>query len=125
MKDKLSKKSSNDLQHGSILKLDDVTSSDNPKSNKEHIVQEIHDILKSYYKVARKRFVDNVIMQAADYYLVTGPMTPVKVFSPQFVSGLSDGQLQEIAGEDAGTKRKRAALSKEIATLEAARKIVS
>lgn len=36
----------------------------------DHTVQDIHGILESYYKVARKRFVDNVCMQAVDYYLV-------------------------------------------------------
>jgi hypothetical protein len=34
-------------------------------SNIAHIVQDLSDILRSYYKVARKRFVDNVCMQAA------------------------------------------------------------
>ena len=94
-------------------------------SNTEHVVQEVHDILKSYYKVARKRFVDNVIMQAADYHLVTGPDSPLKLFSPSFVSDLSDEQLLEIAGEDAALKSKRAALNKEIADLEAGRKVLS
>jgi hypothetical protein len=94
-------------------------------SNVEHTVQEIHDILKAYYKVAQKRFADNVCMQAADYYLVTGPRSPLKLFSPTFVSGLSEEQLVEIAGEDAALTRKRAALSKEIADLEAAKKVLS
>ena len=33
-----------------------------PVGNMEHTVRDIHDILRSYYKVARKRFVDNVCM---------------------------------------------------------------
>jgi hypothetical protein len=88
-------------------------------------VQEIHDVLKSYYKVARKRFVDSVVMQAADYHLVTGPLSPLKVFTPQFVNGLTDEQLEEIAGEDPGGRRKRAALNKEIADLEAGKKVLT
>ncbi len=94
-------------------------------SNTEHVVQEVHDILKSYYEVARKRFMDNLVMQAADYYLVTGPYSPLRLFSPSFVSELSDEQLLEIAGEDATLRSKRAALNKEIADLEAGRKILS
>jgi hypothetical protein len=39
-------------------------------SNIEHAVQDLHDILRSYYKVARKRFVDNICMQAAGYLLI-------------------------------------------------------
>ncbi|OJJ94880.1 hypothetical protein ASPACDRAFT_1883796 [Aspergillus aculeatus ATCC 16872] len=41
-------------------------------SNESHTVQDLHDILGSYYKVAMNRFVDNVSMQAADYHLVNG-----------------------------------------------------
>ena len=92
--------------------------------NLEHTVCDLHDILRSYYKVARKRFVDNVCMQAADFYLVTGPDTPIKVFSPKFVHKLSSEQLDSIAGEDASRKRKRAELKREIESLEQARKLL-
>ena len=47
-------------------------------SNLKHTVDDLHDILHSYYKVARKRFVDIVCMQAADYFLVTGHDAPIK-----------------------------------------------
>ena len=33
-------------------------------SNDDHTIQDLHDTLKSYYKVARKRFVDAVCLQA-------------------------------------------------------------
>jgi len=46
-----------------------------PVGNMEHTVRDIHDILRSYYKVASKRFVDNVCMQGRDYHLITGPDT--------------------------------------------------
>lgn len=93
-------------------------------SNMEHTIQDIHDILKAYYKVARKRFVDNVCMQASDHYLVTGPDTPLKLFSATFVSGLSGEQLEDIAGEDVATRRRRKGLKREIAELTAGRKIL-
>lgn len=95
-----------------------------PVSNAEHIVFEIHDILKAYYKVAKKRFVDNVCMQA-DFVLVTGPDNPLKIFSPEFASSLSDEQLEEIAGEDIGLRRKRTALAKEVKDLEIGKKILA
>jgi hypothetical protein len=109
---------------GAVVRLDDMVQT-HPMSNIEHVVQEVHDILKSYYKVARKRFADNLIMQAADHHLVTGPCSPLKLFSPSFVSELTDEQLLEIAGEDAALRSKRAALNKEIADLEAGRKVLS
>jgi len=106
-----------------VVRVDDIVHN-HPMSNTEHIVIEMHDILKSYYKVARKRFVDNLCMQAADYHLVTGPDSPLRLFSPQFVSELSEEQLSEIAGEDAALKRRRAVLNKAIKNLEEGKKIL-
>ncbi|THX71492.1 dynamin GTPase [Aureobasidium pullulans] len=108
----------------SMIALDDIVQN-HPMSNAEHVVYEVHDILKAYYKVARKRFVDNVCMQAADYLLVTGPNNPLKLFSPQFVSSLTDDQLEEIAGEDAGLRRRRIALAKEVKDMEVGKKILA
>ena len=91
----------------------------------DSIVQSIHDIFESYYKIARDRFVDNVWIQAASYHLVTGPDTPLKLLSPSFIARLNADQLEDIAGEDAGLKRKRKTLAKAIKGLEAGRKILS
>lgn len=113
-----------DLPDGKYVKLDTVMQITNKASNLEHTVCDLHDILKSYYKVARKRFVDVVCMQAADFHLVTGPDTPIKVFSPAFVSELTEKQLDSIAGEDAANKRKRAELMREIESLENGRKLL-
>lgn len=93
-------------------------------SNTKHTVQDIHDILKSYYKVARKRFIDNVCMQAADYYLVTGPAAPMELLSPSWVYTLSSEQLEEIAGEEDFVRRKRRQLEKQVKELEAGKRIL-
>ena len=93
-------------------------------SNTEHTVREMHDILCAYYKVARKRFVDNMVMQAAEYYLVSGPDSPLKLFRPTFVAELTEEQLEEIAGEEIGLKRMRRQLKKEISDLEAGKRIL-
>jgi hypothetical protein len=84
----------------------------------------IHDILNAYYDVASKRLVDNVCMQAGDNYLITGPLTPLKLLAPPLVTTLTAEQLESIAGDDAILKRKRAQLKKEIAELEAGRKVL-
>ena len=107
-----------------VVSVDALNANMSNLSNLEHTVCDLHDILKSYYKVAHKRFVDNVCMQAADFHLVTGPDTPVRVFSPKFVSKLSPEQLETIAGEDISRKRKRAELEREIKSLEKARKFL-
>jgi hypothetical protein len=74
MRARMSQMSINDCTHGQVVRLQDLTQS-NPMSNTEYIVQDLHDILFSYYKVARKRFVDSICVKAADHFLVNGPKT--------------------------------------------------
>lgn len=120
----MAKKAFVDPKHGEkVIRLSDI-SHQHHMSNVEHTVQDIHDILKSYYRVARKRFVDNICMQAADYHLVTGPEAPMRIFSPSWVNGLSNQKLDEIAGEDPAKKRRRRQLGKEIEDLEAGRQVL-
>ena len=95
-----------------------------PLINGDHVVRDIHDILHSYYEVARTRFVDTICMQGAAYHLVTGPDTPLRVFSARFVTNMTDDELQDVAGDDALIRANRAALEKEIADLEAGSKII-
>ncbi|KAJ6040681.1 uncharacterized protein N7446_004002 [Penicillium canescens] len=112
-----------DSPEGKVVRVDDLKHQQN-MSNAEHAVQDLQDILESYYKVARKRFVDSVCMQATGYYLTQGPITPMGLLSPSLVSSLSREQLDEIAGEEATVKRKREQLHKEIADLSMAREIL-
>lgn len=92
--------------------------------NADHTIHDLHDILKSYYKVARKRFVDVVCMQGADFHLAMGPDTPTKVFSLNFVANLKPEQLERICGETLATRKKRAELIREISNLENGKRIL-
>ena len=109
--------------HGTVIRLAYFMQT-RPMGNVDH-VEDIHDNHKSYYKVARKRFVDNVCLHGAGYHLITGPETPLKLFSPAWVGSLTPEQIEEVAGEDAVLKRKRVTLKKEIGDLEAGRKILN
>lgn len=113
-----------DSSNGLVVRVEDMVRA-HPMSNTQHVVQEVHDILYSYYKVAYKRMVDNVCMQAIDHLLVNGRQTPLSLFSPTFVSGLTAEQLEAIAGEDRMTKRTRKLLAQEIQNLTDAKKIVT
>lgn len=95
-----------------------------PKSVEDQTLQEIYDILASYYEIARKRFVDNIVMQVGGYFLVTGMHTPLKLFGTEFVGDLTPAQLEDIVGEEMGKKRLRKKLLKEISDLEAGKKIL-
>ena len=44
-----------DRQHGEVVRLDDLMQN-HPMSNADHAIQDLHDSLLSYYKVALKRF---------------------------------------------------------------------
>ena len=119
------KKAWTEVTTGKLAVHVDDLAMNHPMSNADHVVRDIHDILQSYYKVARKRFVDNIIMQGAAYHLITGPNTPLKLFNPAFVATMTEEQLEDVAGEDALLKRKRADLKKEMKDLETGRKILN
>ena len=108
---------------GAVVSVDQMVKNSS-MSNMDHTLQDIHDTLRAYYYIARKRFVDTVCMQAAGYHLIHGPQSPLKLFSPELVSCFTTEQLEETAGEDPGLKRKRASLRKEIHDLEAGRRIL-
>lgn len=113
-----------DGKRGSVIRVEDVINNCHSLGNAEHIVQEIHDILISYYNLAQKRFVDNIRMQVVDHFLVAGPETPLKLFSPTFITAMSSEQLEDVAGEDQSVRRLRTDLEKEIELLENARRIL-
>lgn len=101
------------------------------RSNTEHVRQDIHDILLSYYKVSRKRFIDAICQQVIDHFLLGGgrgenveDKSPLKLFDPELVMALKDEDLENIAGEDAETKRQREVLTSEIKKLEDAVKVL-
>ena len=123
LRDAMAKKAVQDSHRGQVVRLNDIVDH-HDMSNSQHTVQDIRDILQSYYKVARKRFVDNVCMQAADHHLVTGAEAPMKLFSATWVNALSDDRLEDIAGEDMNSRRRRQQLRKEIKYLEAGRAVL-
>ncbi|KAK3687357.1 P-loop containing nucleoside triphosphate hydrolase protein [Podospora appendiculata] len=94
------------------------------KSNAEQATEDMHDILKSYYQVARKRFVDTICRHVIEYFLLDSTESPLKVLTPGLIVQMDDSQLDRIAGEDAATRRERQRLKLEIQGLEAAMKVL-
>jgi hypothetical protein len=105
-----------------LLRLKDVLGV--VMSNDDHTIQDLHDTLKSYYKVARKRFVDAVCLQAVDYFLVSGKTSPLWIFSPHFIGKMSDAELHQIVGDEAETIKRRNMLETELGSLKAGKKIL-
>ncbi|KAF5544898.1 dynamin family [Fusarium napiforme] len=93
-----------------VVRLDEISSVVNNYSNTKHTAEETHDILQAYYKVARKRFVDNIYHQAVDHCLLSGTSSPLTLFCEQWVLTLSDEKLQLIASESRATQERRQTL---------------
>lgn len=107
-----------------VVDLDDVAEAVTNKSNAAHAKETIHDTLEAYYKVAYKRFVDNIFNQAVSYKLLSGPDSPLRLFSEQWVLSLDAKKLLVVAGESRLTRERREKLKKEIQDLEAAIQIL-
>lgn len=94
------------------------------KANGRQVCEDIHDILKSYYEVSRKRFVDTICQQVIDHDLLNGKGSPLRLFRPELVLGMDEVRLEMIAGEDSITRGQREKLGIEMQSLEAALKVL-
>ena len=86
-------------------------------SHEEQTVTEIFDYLKSYYGVARTRFIDCVCLQVIERHFV-GSRGSVQTFSPTLVGRMKEDELQRIAGQDPSMVERRQALSEKLKRLE-------
>ena len=88
-------------------------------SNEDSAVYDIHDMLKAYYNVSVKRFVDNVTKQVVEDILL-GEDGPVKFFSQHYVLSLDSKDIEGIASEEESVAEERADLNRKIASLKEA-----
>lgn len=91
-------------------------------SNEDQAVYDIHDISKSYYKIALKRFIDNVVVQAVERYYF-GPGGPVNQITLEYIGEFSDEDLDEVAHETYETARTRNDINSRLKRLEEVLKI--
>ncbi|KXH68195.1 dynamin family protein [Colletotrichum salicis] len=110
--------------HLTVVPLNDVADAVTNKSNTAYATETIHDTLEAYYKVAYKRFVDNVFRQAVVFQLLSGPKSPLRLFSEQWVLDLGPEMLHLVAGESTRTRDHRERLKKEIRDLGIAMEIL-
>ncbi|KAI0421071.1 interferon-induced GTP-binding protein Mx2 [Xylaria grammica] len=94
------------------------------KGNAAHIREQMHDILSSYYEVARERFIDVVYQQVTNHCLLTGDKSPLKIFNTEMVLGLNEEQLDMIAAEDSPVKQRRDKLVRDIENFAEALKVL-
>ncbi|KAI1430371.1 interferon-induced GTP-binding protein Mx2 [Xylaria sp. FL1777] len=94
------------------------------KGNAAQVREQMHDLLSSYYEIARQRFVDVVYQQAVNHHLLFGDKCPLKIFSTEMVLGLNEEQLDIIAAEDSPVKQRRKKLVRDIENLTKALKVL-
>ncbi|OBT73171.1 hypothetical protein VF21_07938 [Pseudogymnoascus sp. 05NY08] len=88
-------------------------------SNEDQAVNDIHDILKAYYKVALKRYIDNVVLQVIER-IYLGSNGLVRAISPEYVGTLSDTELADIAAESYATSSTRTEIGYKLQRLDKA-----
>ena len=103
-----------------LINLDDVADVTTAKPNDQDQEEEIYDKLRSYYHLAVKRVMDNILLQAVGYKLLSGPSSPLNVFSQAWVIDLNSEQLEHIAGEQETAKERRQMLTKKSKDLKMA-----
>lgn len=77
-----------------------------PINNEVQAVNDIHDILKAYYKTSLTRFIDNIVIQVVERRIL-GEGGPLRVFTSEFVDALSDEDLSSITMESSATAAAR------------------
>ena len=88
-------------------------------SNEDKAVNDIHDILKAYYKVALKRFTDNVVIQVVERCYLSSK-GPVKSMSAEYIGGFTDTDLNNLAAENYATASSRNDVDAKLERLEKA-----
>ncbi|KAL8377725.1 hypothetical protein RB595_008424 [Gaeumannomyces hyphopodioides] len=96
----------------------------NNQSNSEHMQEYIHDLLKSYYKVSMKRFVDIMCLHVIHHDMLFSADGPLHIFTSKLIHALDDDQLDQFAGEDQIVKVKREKLVREIQSFRAALEVL-
>ncbi|KAI9046802.1 hypothetical protein LZ554_008884 [Drepanopeziza brunnea f. sp. 'monogermtubi'] len=79
------------------------------------VVYEIHDILKAYYAISRKHYIDAICKTGLSKRFVRDMMD---VFSDKLIDELSDAEVKKVASETVKAKQRRRNLNNEINRLE-------
>lgn len=93
----LSKLQKKGFNEGNLFNVKDLLTIH--QSNDDQAVDDIHDILKSFYKVAMKRFNDNVVVQVVERCIL-GDEGAFQALIPEIIGDMSDRALEDIAGEN-------------------------
>ena len=91
-------------------------------SNSRNLENEIHDTLKAYYEIARDDFIEFVTQHIVESF-INSDDGPVLQFSPVYVAGLSDDDIEDLGMEDQAVTRKRVEREETLERLKHAERI--
>ena len=91
-------------------------------SNARNLEDEVHDILEAYYNLAIKKYIENVNEIVVQRYL-DDANGPVLQFSPRYIVGLNDAQIEELAAEHENVVVRRQREERTLANLRRAEEI--
>lgn len=91
-------------------------------SSSRNLENDMHDTLKAYYEIARDDFIEFVTQLVVEKF-VDNERGPVLLFSPGYISSLSDEAISTLATEDEALLRERAEKEETLARLKRAEKI--
>ena len=92
-------------------------------SNSQNVEDEMHDILKAYYELAREKHIDYVTTVVEDY--LNDEKGPLKFFSVLYVAGLTDAEIDALATEEGSVVVKRKEKTRALQQLNHALEIAS
>ncbi|KAK8062970.1 hypothetical protein PG997_015067 [Apiospora hydei] len=88
----------------------------------QHTEEEAHDILKAYYELSLRTFIEHVNMRIVEGMLVS-LQGPLKGLSTEYLMSLSEAEIEELAREDETKQVQREQCLARIARLTEANKI--
>ena len=89
----------------------------NIKDNKLRQIISTYQNLFHFQDMAQWRFIDNVAIQVTERHLL-GPSGILGCFSVDWVRSLTEDEMEDLVGEDAGRKQLRSELSIQVRELE-------
>ncbi|KAF5654933.1 vacuolar sorting VPS1 [Fusarium heterosporum] len=91
-------------------------------SNETRMMWDIHDIIKVYYEITLESFIRHVTQTIAEGFVMDkdGPLSKL---NSDYVFGLSEREVGEIAREDKDVGVQRDQLNRDLAKLEEAQQI--
>ncbi|KAI0853360.1 dynamin family protein [Daldinia vernicosa] len=90
----------------------------------EHIYGDVHDVVKTYYEIARARFLDGIHQQAITHFLLDGEQSVFQVFTPERVLSMTSEEVEKIAKESPISTQAREELEQEVENLEKALEVL-